>query len=463
LILGKEKMNMKKTLTKCTRIALGISAISAMVLLNVADAAPYRLQVQATPDQNVAQKTATTLNQIGYGPAVIITGSEDKLLKVQTKVYETRAEANFAKPALRGAGFPDTFTIDEGTAVEAAASEKKAFFGEVPSVISSVKFQKTPLDFKVNISKEKLAEQNKKAPRLKGEERTHWKSIYTCIEKKDFYETIATCDSFLAKYPDSRRAPDAKIRRAYGLLAIDRIDEAEDQFRCLVTEHPDSAEAAEAAMRLGYILLRNRGNEAEALKVFKTVASGAVAAPEEVRVESMLRCAALFHRGKDLDRALRAYEQVATATANEEIQALAEMQCAGLHMEQAWNGKSTFAETRRRCEKVLKSYPNAAVETRATAELMALETYAYENNHRALLERADGFMARYKDVSEARLGWFWIARAMLETGDTEGAEQIADVMLSEDIGLEKRFRNINVKQALERISRDAKQKRAGRK
>lgn len=441
-----------------------VAGVVFLGMMTVVQAAPFRLQVLVTSSADNAAKTVARLNAAGYATAVSRPTDDGSLYRVLTGEYATRAEANFAKPALRGIGFNDVFAVDEAPATEKAQGVQPAVFGDsLPSVATTSEFKRLPLDFKVGKGRAKsdrITKELEKTSDSAASEKQLLKKVNGWWRSSQAEKAIASCDVYTQRFPQSPKAAHVKLKRAYWLLEADRDEEAKAQFTAVGVEHPDAVETGEAALRLAYLMLLEKGRDAEALGTFRAVASGTFPATSEVRMEAMLRSAALFHRGKDLDMAMQAYEAIARIADNDEIKALAEMQCAGLDMELAWNGKSTFKSARARCEQLLEKYPNAHSSTRATAALMGLETHAYEKDYDKLLEKSDAFLAEFSDMPEARLGYYWIIKAQLETGDPDGAATAAEAMLSEDLETKERFKNIDVKGAIGRIKTEAAKKKA---
>lgn len=181
-----------------------------------------------------------------------------------------------------------------------------------------------------------------------------------------------------------------------------------------------------------------------ALRQFNSVASGEVPAEPDVRLEAMLRSAALFHKGKDRQSAATYYEAISKGTQDPTIRTFAEMQVAGLTLEMAWNGKATFADARRKCDALLNLDQDAPKAVRATAAIMALETLAYEKNFDAIIQRESATMKLTDGTAEAPLAYYWLAKAHLETSDPQGAADILETVIDADFQTNKRFGGIDV-------------------
>src|SRR5690606_32518710 len=145
---------------------------------------------------------------------------------------------------------------------------------------------------------------------------------------------------------------------------------------------------------------------------------------DDVRAEAVLRTAALFHRGKDLDSAKACYEVVLQSFKDSTIRSFAQVHLAGLTLEQAWNSKATFEEARLQCDKVLAQYPDAPSAIRATAALMALVTLCYAGKDDEVLSREETVLRESNGTAEAPLVNYWIAKAYMETGDYEKAASL---------------------------------------
>ena len=375
------------TLTKSIPMIVNVALLFATLSLPAA-ADSVRLQVLVTSDRTKAEGTAAQLEAAGAGPAVI--QESHGQYKVQSKPYESIAEANFAKPALRGAGFTDVFIATEpqtepqsGTGAKASVPTPQVFGEAVPSIVTQSTFDQLKIDFKTaktsrkgpKITPQQEELDDKKAPEreLFAKASGYWKKSQTTAALESF-------GAYIRRFPNSDQVAKAKLMRAYWLNETSDTVAARQQFEAVMKDHAAQPEAGEAALRIAYLLLRQK-SDGDALRLFHAIASGKYPCTEDVRAEAMLRTAALFHRGKDLDRADACYAAISTAFADENIKAFAGMQRAALAMEKAWNQKGTFGQARELCDQVLTKHPNADKATRATVSLMKLETLCYEKKY----------------------------------------------------------------------------------
>jgi TolA-binding protein len=268
---------------------------------------------------------------------------------------------------------------------------------------------------------------------------------------------MAAFDAFCQRFPASPQVAQAKLKKAYWLVKKGDVQAAEAQFERVAAEHAGQAEAGEATLRLGYLLLRQE-KEAQALSCFYSVAAAKVKASEEVRVEAILRTAALYHRGHDLDAAMQAYDVIAQGATSAEARAFAEMQQAGLWLEKAWNQKASFGQARAKCDQVLERYPQANKAIRATAAVMALETLAYERDFPGMLKREKAFLDEFAQTEESTLAFYWLAKARLETGDAQGAAGILESLMAARFDTAKRFKYVEVNSQARRLAARAYEK-----
>lgn len=270
--------------------------------------------------------------------------------------------------------------------------------------------------------------------------------------KEDAPKALAAADAFLRRFPQSDKAPAVKMMRAHWLLKSDDAAGARAQFEAVAAAHADRPEGGEAHLRCAYLMVREKAPDAEVLQRFHRVASAQMAASPEVRLEAMLRCAALYHRGRDLDTAEAAYAVIEQTAADAETQAFARMQRAGLLLEKAHNGKATYGDARAACDDVAVRFPEAAKSTRATAALMAIETLAYERRYADVLTRANAFLAQFDDTEEAPLVYYWTGKAYLETGEAELALKVLDALIAAEFPTAKRFQYVDVVGAARRLA-----------
>ena len=111
----------------------------------------------------------------------------------------------------------------------------------------------------------------------------------------------------------------------------------------------------------------------------------------------MRRVAWTYHIQGDRIKAYRAYREMERFTGSELVRAIARVECAGLLMEMARRAKGSLEDCRRECQKVLTMTPERFRKQRATAAVMYLETYYYEQNYERCVQLAEEFFKSYPD------------------------------------------------------------------
>lgn len=441
---------MKQITRRLITMAVGMWMLASVGLAQT----PTRLQVLCTGDQARAEAAAAALAKAGYGPAQLQNSPQG--IKVLTRAFDSYAEANFAKPALRQLGFEGAFAVSEPQPKSAGASVKNLEGRAFAFAAAGAKRPPAPpappapaTSPAVPGNAEALrALDDATAPET---ELLH-KAARAFTAKEDSPKALAAADAFLRRFPQSDKAPAVKMMRAHWLLKSDDAAGARAQFEAVAAAHGDRPEGGEAHLRCAYLMVREKAPDAEVLRRFHRVASAQVAASPEVRLEAMLRCAALYHRGRDLDTAEAAYAVIEQTAAEADTKAFARMQRAGLLLEKAHNGKATYGDARAACDDVVSRFPEADRSTRATAALMAIETLAYERRYADVLTRANAFLAQFDDTEEAPLVYYWTGKAYLETGEAELALKVLDALIAADFPTAKRFQYVDVVGAARRLA-----------
>jgi outer membrane protein assembly factor BamD (BamD/ComL family) len=240
--------------------------------------------------------------------------------------------------------------------------------------------------------------------------------------------------------------------RGYWLLEKKDYKSARDQFESIAKEYPNQQEAGEANLRCAYLMLLDKRPDPEVLQRFLKVAKGSVPAEDEVRLEAMLRCAALYYKGKDFETADAAYLAIENATKDREAQAFAQMQRAGIFLEMAYNGKRPYAESRSLCDDLLKKFPNVNIQIRSTASLMALESLCREENYPEVINRSEVFFQEFLETPEAPIAHFWIAKAYFKTGNSQMSSKILEDILLSKYDIHKRFKYLEVNESAKRLA-----------
>lgn len=445
------------------RTAIVVAVAALWFAASAVWAGPTRLQVFVTGDKDKAEQLVSELDKTGYGPAAAVPSADGARFRVLTRAYDSYAEANFEKPRLAGLGYRDAFAVEEERAE--SSSKPNTVFADVPSITRGKRFAGLQLDFHPKPVLSEAVALDDSLAKLDNQSASETALFNKCLALRTFGTVeagVAALDVFLARFPDSPDAARAKLMKGYWMIRADRPDAARAQFETVVAAHPNRVEAGEAALRVGYLLIKSKTPDAAVLKQFLQVARGHLPATDEVRCEAMLRCAALYHRGKDLDTAEAAYRQIERfASGDPEVQAFAGMQTAGILLEKSWNGKATFAQAREACDDVLARFPDANRQVRATAALMAMETLCYEKDFKPVLKRGDKYIREFNATPEAPLAYYWIAKARLEVGDAAGAVRLLDAVVDANFDMSDRFQRTDFAAAVRRLATEAHKRQQG--
>lgn len=386
-----------------------------------------RLQVLSTSDHDKAESVSDHINKLGLGPASV--KNVGNLYKVQTKIYSSLAEANFVKPKLLAAGYGDAFCVKDESDRKTISTPEGAL-----SVISSKDFTQLEREIisetikreypKITDAQEKLNNREISENELFAKAMGYWK-------KSHVQSAISAFETYVSRFPQSYRASKANLMVGYWHLTAGNQEAAKSKFVSIKRDNVGRVEEGEATLRLAYMAL-NAKHEPEALSLFRAIVYGEVTSSNENRAEALLRLAALYHRGKDHEASEALYTKISQTSSDVNVKAYAEMQIAGLTLEQAWNGKKKFEEARSKCDTLLLAYPTAEKSIRATCALMSLETLCYEKKYGQAVERKETLLNEFIGAKEEPLIKYWIAKAKLEIGKTDEAITLLDSIASED-------------------------------
>lgn len=454
-------------------VAISVACALTMALAGVAGAqAVTRLQVLVTSDRAKAEATLQELDKLGSGPGLIAPVGNGTF-KVMSRGYSSLAEANFAKPALKNAGFMGAFAVTDQNfqpvnvapsmalqAAPAASNQGQQLvadgpFGGLPSAVGPEKLPGLRIDFQTTapaVTQTTMTDDLKKLDDTKASESQLAKKALAYHGTDQATAAIKALDTYVQRFPKGQNVARVKLQRAYWSVALGDPSAAREQFELVVKEHAGTTEAGEAQLRCAYLMLKAREPETEYLKRFLAVARGDVKASVEVRMDAMLRCAALYHRGKDLETAEACYAAIEKASTDPELCAFAQMNRAGIVMERAWNRKATFADAVGVCDDLLQRYPKVHKQTRATAALMAMESQCYQKKYTDVLKRHGDFKKEFADTPENMLGNYWLGVALSETGQDKLAADVLEEVVAADLPSEQRFKEVSVTQSARRLA-----------
>jgi TolA-binding protein len=450
--MGNTIMNTQTSFTRLGFIVVVLALLSGSVPANVT-----RLQVFSSATLEGAERSAARIEKAGMGPALVQASDDGTLYRVYTKTFDSKAEANFARTDLAAIGYLDAYAVSL-PADRVASRQVNLNTLKLPKVKEKKLHQKLGLQLRATAEKPSnviARGRSGKRPELKSDGEMDLYNYAQALSADAYHkEAHAAYADLLAKYPTSQYASKAELRLAYLCQAEGDTEGARHHFTRIATDHPNTPECAEALLRLGYFAL-SQGKEAQALKAFHRVAFECVDAAPVVRLEAATRAAALYHRGRDLETADHLYRLIEQAAGDEKTRAFAALQCVGLTLERAWNGKKTFADARTEADAVLANYPRADKSVRATAAVIAIETHMYEGDPQSALKREAAFIREFKGTDEEAIGCYWLGTAHVQVGNVDRGNKLltaAAECLDKNPQIADRFSRVDVGQAIQRLT-----------
>jgi tetratricopeptide (TPR) repeat protein len=254
-------------------------------------------------------------------------------------------------------------------------------------------------------------------------------------------EGVPALERFLAQHPQDAKANAARLRLVRRLMA--RKD-AGARIQSLLSEVTASGSANQRAIAtyLGaYSAMNEQSPSTDPVEAFRAVASNP-GMPREMRLDAMRRAAGLAHKHRDYPTAWLAFDQLEKTSSDQEVKAEARMQKAGLAFELADSAKGTWGEVRQLCETAAAS-PSATRQTRATAQLIRLETYFKEGDLQQALTDTNSFLGEYVDVRrEWALASLWKGIFLVKLGRYEEATAALEPILSFNLTEKEKFAKV---------------------
>ena len=208
---------------------------------------------------------------------------------------------------------------------------------------------------------------------------------------------------FQKPVPRADQLPLQSLARNAGYDQLKQLDKQETRQgyrQALQSSYPELANTnplkGYVAANLGIQAIADKDYDA-ALEYLLPVANGEIASAAPHRVMAMNRAAWLTHWKKDRLGAYRAYREIQDFSTLQSVRDNCEVECIGLLMELAESGKGTHEEVRAAVAKALTTVPETNVKSRATIELMNLETYARqpEPDFARAAALGEAFLAKY--------------------------------------------------------------------
>jgi len=400
-----------------------IGMICAFILMSILNSLSsqenrkvYSIQVFAAKDEPNAQVFAQSLIQKGYTPVEIIPRGEYKAVVLGK--FEKYADALYYKNRIREKDYADAFIVtrDVSTTISLPAlsdqnlQSREIFQGIIRNsnvaIFSGLEIKdilvkpEIPQPI-VQISPEILAADNTTL----SENDLMSKAVYLAQEKR-YPEAIAAQRTFLDRFPSNPKASNALLNIGYIQIKQGNRNEAKSSFEQIVQTYPQTDQAGEAALRLGYLKLSEAKspsdeNYSEAQSKFEKIAQGEIQATPSTRLESMVRCAKIYHARKDRSRALQAYREIASLTDADGVpDPDIHLELAGLYLELALSEKGSLDDCISQCNHVL-SMGNATEECRATAMTMKGESLFLQMKYPECLAVMNQIVSQYPSQRRA--------------------------------------------------------------
>ena len=234
--------------------------------------------------------------------------------------------------------------------------------------------------------------------------------------KNEATKAQAALDAFVERFPESGKLAKVKLQHAYWTFEVSPDQEAINEFESIKRDYPDKKEAGEASLRLGYIRLRNNDPDS-AMAEFESVAKGNVTASDEVRLESMFRCAKIYHARKDRVKALQAWRECADVTDRASFDHDVHLEIAGLYMELARSGAGSLDDCIAECDEVI-SHPAGSDRCYATALQMKAESFHLKNDFQTAIAIEKELLEKYPDQKQmAMLARFFMGLSYYKLED----------------------------------------------
>jgi tol-pal system protein YbgF len=152
--------------------------------------------------------------------------------------------------------------VNVNPAANAASNGANA---EVPAVTPNV----TPVA-SVDKPKTPRIDPAKAAAKLAEEEQAAYDAIFPLVRNKQYVEATKAYQDFLQAYPTGKNAANARYWLGQIFNVQNQLEDADTQFKLVVTQFPESAKAHEALLKLGEIA-KKRGLNDSAKGFFQKV------------------------------------------------------------------------------------------------------------------------------------------------------------------------------------------------
>ena len=365
----------------------------------------YRIQVYANQDKAAVESFGQQLVSQNYAPVVV--RQQGEWWKVKIGEFRTYADALYYKKALRSGAFYDAFiSKDELTSpVSSVMSLTSQNLKIEPLFKDAIARQWKPIT-STSLMGTELSTLQYQPPVVSAailaadnttlSEDDLYNKALSYSQKEDSGKAKETLLTFLQRFPASEKVADAKLRLAYWNLKVGADTEAENAFLEVKQNHAQQEEAGEAALRIGYLKLRNK-DKAAALSEFEAVAQGEITASDETRLEAMIRCAKIYHAAKDRVKALQAFRECAEVADRTRYDSTTHLAIAGLYMELARSGVGTLDDCISECNTILSviDLPN---NIKATAMQMKAECFYFQKDYDRALSQAKEILEKTPDV-----------------------------------------------------------------
>ncbi|MBN1902685.1 hypothetical protein JW926_15270 [Candidatus Sumerlaeota bacterium] len=214
-------------------------------------------------------------------------------------------------------------------------------------------------------------------------------------------------------------------------------EEAESYIDTLLSQATGGDPIAGWAMLRKAYLQYKKQDKVSSEASFRAVAEGSVPRVKRHCEEALFRLGFVYAGQKRKIESFQAFELLKKLTGDLKQKALAQVQQSGIVMEiarGAEGGAGTLEDCRNSCLKVLDYVsPREAPQTCATAELMILETWYYEQNFTKAIELGVQFLEKYPEQTrEYSMATMFIGMALDNTGNYAEAVPMLEKVFSLD-------------------------------
>lgn len=200
------------------------------------------------------------------------------------------------------------------------------------------------------------------------------------ITAKDYQAAITLIDKIVVNYPQSAESAVARWKKGDCLTRLNKRTEAVEAYNWVVTSHPESPVAPDAARGLAYTYVA-LGNRAEAVKAFSLIVDK-YPKSEHVPI-AYLRIGMIYlgdsrtnteNQEELRQKALSSFAHALSSSQGDaNIEGEAALQILGMRFEGAIEGKEDWSVIQAALDSFEQDHPNAPEKAKARVKLMKAE------------------------------------------------------------------------------------------